>query len=111
MSLPADTLTAIFERTSALLTQGWCQHDYAQRADGSWVTVLSPDACRWSLAGALSTSLHEHHLAIAFPQVWARLSRHLPSGHRDPEEWQDLAMTSQQDVLALVERARKEGEK
>ena len=103
--IPSSSLLLILTRTHALLTQGWCQHEYACRADGSGVTILSPDAARWSLAGALSMSLHEHQRGMQFPSLMGLLRPHLPAGQSDPETWQDLPTTTQADVLALVTRA------
>lgn len=95
---------SVLTRVHALLTQGWCQYDFAQQADGVGCFVGSSEACGWSLAGALCLSLHEHREAVRFPLVMEKLRCLLPPGQRDPEEWQDLPTTTQRDVLALVER-------
>lgn len=105
MITPEQLHTAL-TRTHAILTQGWCQHDYAQTAEGDWTLSDSPTAVRWSLAGALNESLRELQLSIHYSQVMQVLREQLPPPHRDPEDWQDLPTTTLADVLALVERAK-----
>ena len=103
-----EQIQSALTRTSAILTQGWCQHDHAQTADGAWTWSGSPTAARWSLAGALNESLRELHLSMHYPRVMQTLREQLPPPHRDPEDWQDLPTTTLADVLALVERVKTE---
>lgn len=43
----------ILKAARARIEQGWCQRAYAQDAEGSYVSTLSPDADSYCLSGAL----------------------------------------------------------
>lgn len=42
---------------SELIQRGWCQRDSAQNADGESVDIFSPNAVRFSYAGAFNRAI------------------------------------------------------
>ena len=103
--LDPTLLLSILTRTHALIAKGWCQGDYAQFADGTEAFVDNPEACRWSLIGALHVVLRKDSQSDLLPQVNGYLHRFLPTGINYAEDYSDLPTTTQADVLVLLERA------
>ena len=95
----APTELEIWREARALLAQGWCQCDYAQRADGRAVWVDDPTAVRWCLVGAILRARQSRWVPL--------VSLTVPSGRRrrwqDAQSWNDASGRTQAQVLAAVD--------
>jgi len=107
MLTPDQTMT-ILTKAREKIALGWCQEVYARDAKGKSVISNDVSACRWCVVGALSIAVEDcSHL---FPEMLEFLSRFLPSavsgeGESGLGNYNDARTTTQQDILALLDRA------
>jgi hypothetical protein len=81
---------------------GWRQGGVAQDASGHTVPPSSPDACRWSVLGALLASRNGNGVSELAGAV---RSLHSCVGESALEVWNDRPWRTQQEVVVALERA------
>ena len=93
-----------------LVARGWCQTDDARDARGATVPPGSPDACCWSLLGAIVASsggperLRSDRRTLA-DVAKASLAVGLATGEESLRDWNDAPGRTSAEVIAAFDEA------
>jgi anti-sigma regulatory factor (Ser/Thr protein kinase) len=109
---PADEQTlaaAVLARATRRIREGWCQHTEARDMAGTPVEPWSEQAAAWSLLGALVSALDGPVATpdVPLPALADAMSALATLVDDDSlSGWNDAPGRTQQDVIAVLERAR-----
>lgn len=79
------------------IARGWCQHDFARKADGTPTDGLDPEAVTWCAYGAAHDDQRVERVLESALNEFA--------GTYLLATWNDKSDRTQADVLALYDRA------
>ncbi len=85
---------------SDIVASGWCQGTMAEDSQGIKVGILSPNACKWCAAGAITVSIPVQMQLESLEDEVLRLT-----GYSWIDEWNDAPGRSQSEVVAVLRKA------